>query len=307
MAESLEDFKKRTQAEVDAGTYVPPTRKAFGSDVANLALGIGRKAAEGMFWVPGRGLVSETPVATPSVAAGTPTPASPVQPAAVSPVVAKVHPLDKYPNVYEALRALPDDKFKKFIDEHGGIDRPLVPGTGYVSTKKVNPEDGKEYEVMQRIIENPADRPREPMTLHEAEVAAKVIGGVGAREEAREARKDRNLILQEGIEARKTAAEEARILKREQGFENELKTFGKKTVNMETGGSDIDYSAHLLKTAISAPDRIPDKWKPEAASLIKGYDDYVALVFKSNPKLKDTPETRKLLLDKYFNPPVPKK
>lgn len=47
--ESLEAFRTRTQAAVDTGTYVPPTRSAFGAGAANTSIDIARKIGGALF------------------------------------------------------------------------------------------------------------------------------------------------------------------------------------------------------------------------------------------------------------------
>lgn len=60
--ESTEAFRQRTQAAVDAGTYKPPTREAFGAGVANQALDIGRTLAEKTIGTPiTTGVMKPTP------------------------------------------------------------------------------------------------------------------------------------------------------------------------------------------------------------------------------------------------------
>lgn len=70
-------------------------------------------------------------------------------------------------DVHRAVGALDDEKFKRFVDEHENI-----PGIGYVQGEK-----GK----ITRTIENPADRPPEPMSHKDAATAMQLLG-IGARE-----------------------------------------------------------------------------------------------------------------------------
>lgn len=57
--ETLVDFKKRIQSAVDAGTYVAPARSEFGAGIANTAIDLARRTAEG---------VIKTPILTPVMA-----------------------------------------------------------------------------------------------------------------------------------------------------------------------------------------------------------------------------------------------
>lgn len=50
--ETLGDFRKRTQSEVEAGTYVPPTGERFGAGIADKAIDIGRRLVGGVLGSP---------------------------------------------------------------------------------------------------------------------------------------------------------------------------------------------------------------------------------------------------------------
>ena len=83
------------------------------------------------------------------------------------------HPLAKYKNGYEALRALPDEQFKKFVDKNYDI-----PGIGYTTSK--DPETGEQR--IERVIENPADKPPEQqmMTIPQMEATTRARSAVVA-------------------------------------------------------------------------------------------------------------------------------
>ena len=121
----------------------------------------------------------------------------------------KSHPLAKYKNGYEALHDLTDEKFKKFVDNH-----PNIPGIGYVTPGKGT--TGK----LQRIIENPEDKPPEPqmMTLKQAEVMGHFLGGVGSREQAHQLMLSREDIARENRIARQEVAANVQGIKKDEDF-----------------------------------------------------------------------------------------
>jgi hypothetical protein len=164
-------------------------------------------------------------------------------------------------------------------------------------------------------IEKVISRPEQPVLNAEQLTAlGHYQGGVGAREQAIEVRKSREMIAAENVAARKDIATENRTLKREQDFQHELQAFGKKGIdpNDPTGtGTVIDYSEHLLKKVLDNPDSIPDRWKPEANALKIGFNrfaDQVFATYKGKDKnFKDTPAIRRSLMSMYLNPPLSKK
>ena len=105
------------------------------------------------------------------------------------------HPLAKYKNGYEALRALPDEQFKKFVDKNYDI-----PGIGY----SLNQETGK----LDKIIENPADKPPEQQMMTIPQMQATASMRNAATSEARL-----------GVEGRRADAAEKLAAAREKHLE----------------------------------------------------------------------------------------
>ena len=212
------------------------------------------------------------------------------------------HPMEKKygGDIYAALAAMPDEKFRNFVDKH----KDAVPGIGYIQDSG---PDGKGTGKITRIIENPAvaaaqakAKPYEEMTLAEKKLQNEAVAAQGVVENARATRAYHEGVGRQANELKK----ETNATAKEQNFLNELKAFGKK--NLETG--EIDADDYLLKTAVHSPDAIPDgRYKARATALKNKFDAW-ATARLSDPKniklgWKDTPEMRLTLLDKYLNPP----
>lgn len=208
------------------------------------------------------------------------------------------HPLDKFNNIYDALRALPDAKFKKYVDTYGDN----TPGIGYITT--IDPKTKKER--IERITEDPASR-QEPMSLGEAEIATRLVGGIGAREEARASREMANETKRLGIQSQDEARKATEENNKADNFLNMAKANAKKVLNMNTGAEEDDYNDFITRMAVTSPDSIPKQWKGIAENAKSKYESYLDSVFKANKDLKDTPQTRMLILERYLNPPQAKK
>lgn len=216
--ESLADFKKRTQAAVDSGTYVPPQRSAFGADTANAALDLGRKLVGGVFATPVTGTTAATasaPKAPTAAPAAVAVPASPQEPAGAGGAGAKPHPLSKFKDVYDYAASLDDKKFKQFVDLN--IDNPDFKGIGYVES------GGK----LEKVISKP-EAPALPRMTPDQAVAASHLLGVGERNDLQRERnaeiKRYNDIRAEDVDLRRQQTKE---LKNQEMAMKSADAFGK--------------------------------------------------------------------------------
>lgn len=141
------------------------------------------------------------------------------------------------------------------------------------------------------------------------------VTAVESSKDRLEISKERNEILRQQIEDKRTAGEDTRQqkaelkraegeIKREQMFRNELKAFAVKRMNLATGESDLDFTPHLFKVAMTAPDRVPDAFKSDAEASVQRFNEFVA-DWERHPKSgksggKATPEEKKGLYELYL-------
>jgi len=182
--------------------------------------------------------------------------------------------------VYGRLTKLNDKQFKQFVDEHHGI-----PGVGYIQGA-----DG----TMKRLVENPANKPEEPMTIAQSDAQARMItaqghltSGVGSREQA--------AAYQAGILADKA---QGRKLEEQKDFENRLDKNA--IIQMDLNGNTIkNYKPWLLEQSVVNPENVHPVYKEEAHNLNIGFENYVQAAYKKYPKLSKTPENKLELLKRY--------
>ena len=274
------------------GEYITGNRSKVADDIVDRNIALYKEA---------KGIGASPVVATPNQPAPVKqTPSAVVPPAvapAVNPATVQAHPLDKYDNIYDALKALPDDKFRKYVDKYGDN----TPGIGYITT--IDPKTKKER--IERITDNPANR-QEPMSLAEAEIATRLVGGIGAREDARASRQEANDIKRMGIQSQDESRKATQENLKEDNFLQLAKANAKKVVNQKTFQEEDNYDDFILKTALTNPEIIPPQWKGVAQNAKSKYESYLKDVFKTNKDLKDTPQARLLILERYMNPPQAK-
>jgi hypothetical protein len=103
--------------------------------------------------------------------------------------------------IYDKLKTLKPEQLKKFMNKNPGFS-----GIGY--SESINPDTGKKE--IKTFVENPADKPQEPMTIAQSDALARMItaqGHYGLGTAALQERKDANAAK---IQGQKDALEETK-------------------------------------------------------------------------------------------------
>ena len=187
--------------------------------------------------------------------------------------------------VYDKLKTLKPEQLKKFMDKN-----PSFSGIGY--SESINPDTGKKE--IKTFVENPADKPQEPLTIAQSDALARMItaqghlaAGVGSREQA--------VAYKAGIIADKA---QGRELEKQKEFENRL---DKNSITQTDVNGNVakNYKPWLLEQSVVNPENVHPAYKEEANSLKAGFDNYAQSAFKMNPSLKNTPIIKLELLKRY--------
>jgi hypothetical protein len=219
--------------------------------------------------------------ANPEQAGGLPeTMAPPVSGSVVNTPVTAISDRDLVYNNLGKLAKSNPKKFVEFADTHPGI-----PGVGYVKDDK-----GR----IVTMVEDPAKKPQEPLTIAQSDAAARMItaqghlaAGVGSREQA--------VAYKAGIIADKA---QGRELEKQKEFENRL---DKNSITQTDVNGNVakNYKPWLLEQSVVNPENVHPAYKEEANSLKAGFDNYAQSTFKMNPTLKNTPVIKLELLKRY--------
>jgi hypothetical protein len=164
------------------------------------------------------------------------------------------HPMEKKYNgdIYAALQAMPDEKFKRFVDKH----KDAIPGIGYF--QDTGPDGKTGTGAVTRIIENPAvaaaqerAKPYEEMTLAEKKLQNEAVHAQGVVENAKATR-----AYHEGVGRQNDEFKRDRLkFDQEKDWENRF------TVkDPETGGNVFNPQAAVIKSMLQGLS-IPDRYK----------------------------------------------
>jgi len=177
-------------------------------------------------------------------------------------------PVNDLNGIYDKLHKISDSQFKEFVDARHG-----VPGVGYIIG-----QDG----TMKRLIDNPANKPQEPLSIGQADALAKLVTAQGH--------------LAYGLGTRKQAettqqwAHEDRVEKqRSVDADRIFKTHAVQEYNPEAAKMEINDMLTYAKMAESG--NVPELFKPDVDNFKKGFENFYQRGLAQS-KIRDSREAR---------------